>query len=60
MGDAFFKKMGLLAPRETENPAEGVDGLTGVDADRFKFKVPTLHRPRNQIPDSILLVPIAH
>jgi cytochrome c peroxidase len=34
--------MGLVAKYDTPNKAEGVGGLTGVDADRMKFKVPTL------------------
>ncbi|EDY81390.1 Di-haem cytochrome c peroxidase family [Verrucomicrobiia bacterium DG1235] len=42
LGGNSFQKMGLVAPYQTENPAEGVAGLTGIDADRFKFKVPTL------------------
>lgn len=42
LGGNSFQKMGLVAPYATENPAEGVAGLTGIDADRFKFKVPTL------------------
>ncbi|MGE8360731.1 cytochrome-c peroxidase [Pseudomonas sp.] len=42
LGGNSFQKMGLVEPYETRNPAEGVAGLTGKDADRFKFKVPTL------------------
>ena len=42
LGGNSFQKMGLVEPYQTENPAEGLGGLTGVDADRFKFKVPTL------------------
>ena len=34
--------MGVVRPYETTNPAEGLAGVTGKDADRFKFKVPTL------------------
>lgn len=41
-GGNSFQKMGLISAYETANPAEGVAGLTGQDADRFKFKVPTL------------------
>ena len=37
-----FQKMGLVQPYQTTNPAEGLAGVTGKDADRFKFKVPTL------------------
>lgn len=42
LGGTSFQKMGLVAPYQTSNPAEGLGGLTGIDADRFKFKVPTL------------------
>ncbi len=42
VGGNSFQKMGLVEPYATENPAEGVAGLTGNDADRMKFKVPTL------------------
>jgi cytochrome c peroxidase len=34
--------MGLVAKYDTTNKAQGVGGLTGADADRMKFKVPTL------------------
>jgi len=42
LGGRSFQKMGIVAPYQTDNPAEGVAGLTGIDADRFKFKVPIL------------------
>jgi cytochrome c peroxidase len=42
VGGTSFQKMGLIKPYQTENPAEGLSGVTGNDADRFKFKVPTL------------------
>lgn len=42
VGGNSFQKMGLVKAYETTNPAEGVAGLTGNDADRMKFKVPTL------------------
>lgn len=42
VGGNSFQKMGLIEPYQTSNPAEGVKGVTGKDADRFKFKVPTL------------------
>lgn len=42
VGGNSFQKMGLVNPYVTNNPAQGVAGLTGKDADRFKFKVPTL------------------
>lgn len=34
--------MGIVEPYKTDNPAEGRAGVTGKDADRFNFKVPTL------------------
>lgn len=34
--------MGLFEPYESTSPAEGRSAVTGVDADRFNFKVPTL------------------
>lgn len=42
LGGASFQKMGLIKPYETNNPAEGRAAVTGKDADRFMFKVPTL------------------
>ncbi|TBU79615.1 cytochrome C biogenesis protein CcsA [Pseudomonas daroniae] len=42
MGGNSFQKMGLVEAYQTDNPAEGVAGLTGKDTDRFLFKVPTL------------------
>jgi cytochrome c peroxidase len=42
VGGTSFQKMGLVSPYETTNAAEGLAGVTGNDADRFKFKVPTL------------------
>ncbi|MCA6063656.1 cytochrome-c peroxidase [Thalassolituus marinus] len=42
VGGSSFQKMGLVQPYQTTNPAEGLAGVTGKDADRFKFKVPTL------------------
>jgi cytochrome c peroxidase len=41
-GGTTFQKMGLVEPYETDNPAEGRFAVTGKDADRFNFKVPTL------------------
>ena len=41
-GGTSFQNMGLVEPYVTDNPAEGLAGVTGNDADRFKFKVPTL------------------
>jgi len=42
VGGTSFQKMGLIAPYETKNTAQGLVDVTGNDADRFKFKVPTL------------------
>lgn len=42
VGGNSFQKMGLVEPYKTDSKAEGVAGVTGKDADRFKFKVPTL------------------
>lgn len=42
MGGNSFQKMGLVEPYEAKSPAEGLSAVTGKDADRFKFKVPTL------------------
>jgi len=42
LGGTSFQKMGLIEPYETKNDAQGVAGVTGKDADRFKFKVPTM------------------
>lgn len=41
-GGSSFQRMGLVEPYETNNPAEGRIEVTGKDADRFSFKVPTL------------------
>ncbi len=41
-GGASFRKMGVVEPYRTSNPAEGRMAVTGRDADRFSFKVPTL------------------
>ncbi|ALG68616.1 cytochrome-c peroxidase [Beggiatoa leptomitoformis] len=42
VGGSSFQKMGLVEPYKTDNPAEGRKAVTGKDADRFFFKVPTL------------------
>ena len=34
--------MGVVEPYKTNNSAEGRAAVTGIDADRFNFKVPTL------------------
>jgi cytochrome c peroxidase len=41
-GGTSFRKMGVVEPYRTDNPAEGRRAVTGRDADRFNFKVPTL------------------
>lgn len=42
VGGNSFQKMGVVKPYKANSPAEGLSGVTGKDADRFKFKVPTL------------------
>jgi cytochrome c peroxidase len=42
LGGSSFQKMGVLAKYETKNPAQGRVAVTGDDADRMTFKVPTL------------------
>lgn len=42
VGGGSYQKMGLIKPYKTENKAEGRVAVTGKDADRFLFKVPTL------------------
>ena len=42
IGGTSFQKMGIVEPYQTTNPAEGRSAVTGRDADRFTFKVPTL------------------
>jgi cytochrome c peroxidase len=42
LGGNSFRKMGLVEPYKTSNPAKGREAITGKDADRFSFKVPTL------------------
>jgi len=42
VGGNSFQKMGVVEPYKTSNPAEGRVAVTGKDADRFNFKVPTL------------------
>ncbi len=42
MGGTSFQKMGVVEPYKTDNTAQGLIGVTGNDADRFRFKVPTL------------------
>ena len=42
LGGNSFQKMGIVEPYKTTNAAEGRSAVTGNDADRFNFKVPTL------------------
>ncbi len=42
VGGNSYQKMGVVEPYKTTNKAEGRSGVTGKDADRFNFKVPTL------------------
>lgn len=42
VGGASFQKFGIVAPYKASSPAEGRSAVTGNDADRFNFKVPTL------------------
>jgi len=42
VGGNSFQKMGLVEPYKASSTAQGRVAVTGDDADRFKFKVPTL------------------
>ena len=42
LGGSSFQRMGIVEPYKTTNTAEGRFAVTGKDADRFNFKVPTL------------------
>jgi len=42
VGGTSFQRMGIVEPYQTDNPAVGRAAVTGNDADRFSFKVPTL------------------
>jgi len=42
VGGNSFQKMGVVEPYKANSSAEGLSAVTGKDADRFKFKVPTL------------------
>jgi cytochrome c peroxidase len=42
VGGNSFQKMGIVKPYKAKSPAEGLSAVTGKNADRFKFKVPTL------------------
>jgi cytochrome c peroxidase len=42
VGGTSFRKMGLVEAYSADSPAEGRVAVTGREADRFSFKVPTL------------------
>jgi cytochrome c peroxidase len=42
VGGNSFQKMGVVEAYKTDSTAIGMAGVTGKDADRFMFKVPTL------------------
>ena len=42
VGGNSYQKMGLVEPYKATSAAQGRAGVTGQDADRFNFKVPTL------------------
>jgi cytochrome c peroxidase len=42
VGGNSFQKMGVVEPYKTTNQAQGRVAVTGKEADRFNFKVPTL------------------
>ena len=41
-GGTSFQRMGVVEPYKSSSPAEGRSAVTGADADRFNYKVPTL------------------
>ncbi|TCD47125.1 cytochrome-c peroxidase [Chlorobium sp. N1] len=42
LGGNSYQKMGIVEPYSAKSPVEGRSAVTGKDADRFSFKVPTL------------------
>lgn len=42
VGGKSFQKMGVVEPYKAKSPVEGRSAVTGKDADRLMFKVPTL------------------
>jgi len=42
VGGNSYQRMGIVEPYKTSSPAVGRFAVTGKDADRFSFKVPTL------------------
>lgn len=50
VGGGSFMKMGLIKPYDTENPAQGRVGVSGIESDRLLFKVPTLRNIEKTYP----------
>lgn len=50
VGGNSFQKMGVVEPYKASSPAEGRVAVTGKDADRFNFKVPTLRNVEQTYP----------
>ena len=50
VGGNSFQKMGLVEPYKATSSAEGRSAVTGQDADRFNFKVPTLRNVEMSYP----------
>jgi cytochrome c peroxidase len=44
LGGTSFMNMGIVEPYKSNSPTEGHSAVTGKDADRFNFKVPTLRK----------------
>jgi len=57
LGGNSFQKMGLVEPYHTTAEAEGRSAVTGKDADRFNFKVPTLRNVEMTIRTSTTVAP---
>lgn len=49
-GGTSFQRMGVIEPYQSTSPAEGRVAVTGKDADRFSFKVPTLRNVEYNYP----------
>ena len=50
VGGEAFMKMGLITPFVTDNPAQGRVDVSGQEADRYSFKVPTLRNVEQTYP----------
>ena len=57
VGGNSFQKMGVVEPYKASSPAEGRSAVTGKDADRFNFKVPTLRNVELTYPYSTTALP---